>query len=37
MLNNKPVFSVVMPDYNAEPYVGEVIESVFVIDFVGFR
>jgi glycosyltransferase involved in cell wall biosynthesis len=37
MVKNKPIFSVVMPAYNAERFVGEVIESVFVIDFVGFR
>jgi glycosyltransferase involved in cell wall biosynthesis len=33
----KPIFSVVMPAYNAERFVGEEIESVFVIAFVGFR
>ncbi len=33
----KPIFSVVMPAYNAERYAGEAIESVLAIDFVGFR
>jgi teichuronic acid biosynthesis glycosyltransferase TuaG len=27
MVKNKPVFSVVMPAYNAERFVGETIES----------
>jgi len=33
MVKNKPIFSVVMPAYNAERYVGEAIESVFVLAF----
>jgi len=28
MVKNKPIFSVVMPAYNAERYVGEAVESV---------